>query len=357
MLSTKFKFICFAAVLISAAAILFTYPNLKGETASVSSDDASRAQINKYGQIANVISKCNTVNQVTEPTIKAPFSPAASLCINGSLAVADPDWIRPSNQTTGSGIPAGCPSSGVSVNHDVYSFNLSGCTTFPTQVTMTLCGPAGCLPIAGTDTVLHLYRNVAAGDPLLANGGLPNVFNPANPCTNLRAINNELNGGASSTNPTGNTCDQGTIGGVQCLPGCSVTTVSGFIREMGSGRFTLVVSGSGAADVGSYNLYVDAPGAGCTIAIAPTAANGSIAGRVTTSTGQGISNATLTVTGSDIAPMTLRTNAFGYYNFENIPTGGTYIVTVSSKTYTFSTPTRTVVLEDSAAGIDFVSEQ
>lgn len=357
MLSTKLKSIRFAGVLLAVAAIciLFVFPVLKGGAAG-SESGASPQAIKGYGQLANALSKCNTVNQVTEPTIKAPFSPAATLCVAGTLSnPADPTFDRPATQTTGTGIQAGCPLSGTAVRYDVYSFNLTACAAFPTDVTMTLCGPAGCLPTAGTDTELYLYRNVAAGDPLQANGGLPAVFNAASPCTNVRAGNDELNGGASSTSPTGNTCNQVTA---VCLGACSVTTVSGFNRRLGSGRFTLVVAGKGNADAGPYNLHITAASAGCAVALAPTDATGNISGRVVTSTGSGIAKATLTVSGGGLgAPITLRTNSFGYYNFSDLPIGGTYIVTVSSKLHTFAQPTRAVNLEENAADIDFVSEQ
>lgn len=357
MLFTKLRSIRFAGVLLAVAAIciLFVFPVLKGGAAGPESD-ASPQAIKGYGQLANVLSKCNTVNQVTEPTIKAPFVMAPSLCVNGSLAnPSDPTLDRPSTQSALPGIQAGCPLTGTAVRYDAYAFNLTGCAVFPTEVTMTLCGPAGCLPVAGTDTQLFLYRNVAAGDPLTANGGLPAVFNPASPCTNARAANNNLDGGASSNPGTGNTCNQ--VNTANCLGACSVTTVSGFRRQLGNGRLTLVVTGTGNGDTGSYNLYVNAPAAGCSIALAPTSGNGNISGRVVTSTGRGIPNAMLTITGSEIAPITLRANGFGYYDFPNLPVGATYIVTVSSKSYTFANPTQTVNLDDSVADINFVSEQ
>ncbi len=227
---------------------------------------------------------------------------------------------------------------------------------FPTEVTVTLCGPAGCLPVAGTDTQLFLYRNVPAGDTLTANGGLPGVFNPASPCTNVRAANNELNGGASSTPGSGNTCNQ--VNTANCLGACSVTTVSGFRRQLGNGRFTVVVSGSGSADIGSYNLYVDAPAAGCSVALAPSAASATIAGQVRTSNGSGISKATVTLSGNGIETIQTRTNGFGYYTFGEVPVGGSYVLTVNgTKMYTFTNPTRVVSLEGNISDADFVSEQ
>ncbi len=78
---------------------------------------------------------------------------------------------------------------------------------------MTLCGPAGCQHTGNTDTVLILYRNVPAGDPLTANGGLSGVFNPASTCTNARGLQDDLGISAGMTNnPGGSTCNQ-VVGG------------------------------------------------------------------------------------------------------------------------------------------------
>ena len=180
MLSTKLKFISFAVVLFAAAAILLVSPNLRGESAPASLEDLQKqmeavkaeiengnnspAIIKSYGLLADALGTCNTVNAVTEPTINAPFAPLASLCINGALAVTDPSWQRPATQSTGSGIQAGCPLTvGANKEYDVYSFNLTGCTVFPTEITATTCGPAGCTHLGNTDTIIFLYRNVPAG--------------------------------------------------------------------------------------------------------------------------------------------------------------------------------------------------
>jgi hypothetical protein len=376
MLSTKLKFISFAVVFLSAAAILLVYPNLKGESATPSIDDVkkelkmvksemesgstSAAVIKRYGQLSNVLSKCNTFNQATEPTITAPFSPAANLCINGALAVADPTFNRMQTGTAGNGFSPGltCTLSGSAnaVHYDQYAFNLTGCAAFPTVVTMSLCGPAGCVAPANTDTVLVLYRNVAAGDPLTANGGLPAVFNPAAPCTNARGLNDDQEGNNVLTG--GASCSQTVTS--DCLPTCATfgaaTLVSGMKKNLGNGRFTLVVTAFGNSTVGSYNLYIDAPAAGCAVALAPTSANATIGGRALTSTGQGISKATITLTGEGVGTIQARTNGFGYYSFGEVPVG-TYVLTISDKRYTFAKSTRVITLEDSISDADFVSEQ
>lgn len=371
MLSRHLKVTRYAGIFLFAAVFcgLLAFPYLKGKTASPDlltlqkQMEAVKSQIAENGmtpalkrQLANLTSQCGVLNQSTKPTINAPFAPLASLCVNGSLALTDPQFNRPASQTTGSGVQSPCIGSG-NASFDVYSFNLSSCAVFPTEVTITTCGPAGCSPIAVTDTAVHLYRNVAAGDPLTANGGLPGVFNAASACTNIRAANANLNGGASSTPGTGNTCNQTNT--ANCLGACAANnSTSGFRRQLGNGRFTVVVSATNTTDTGGYNLYIDAPAAGCNVALAPTAANANIGGRVLNAGGFGIGKATITITGDGIQTMQARTNAFGYYNFDEIPTGGTYVLTISgTKTYTFSKPTRVVSLNDSIADADFVSEQ
>jgi Carboxypeptidase regulatory-like domain len=337
---------------------MLVYPLMKSEAAFDKAAGSQETETPKRFQPFSIAdkaaNKCGFFNQATEPTIKAPFAPAASLCINGALAPTDPTWLRPATQSTLPGFSGPCSATSAAI-YDFYSFNLTGCA-FPTEVTITLCGPAGCLPAANVDSVVYLYRNVPAGDPLTANGGLPAVFNPASPCTNVRAAQDSLNGGVSSS-PNGATCNQTATS--NCLPICTgFTAVSGMRRQLGSGRFTVVVSGSNTTDFGSYNLYVNAPAAGCAVALAPTAASATISGRVTRSDGNGVNRVDVTLTGGGLSqPMTVRTNGFGYYQFGEVPVGDNYIVTVSSKQYTFNPSSRAFTLENNISDADFVAEQ
>lgn len=71
----------------------------------------------------------------------------------------------------------------------------------------------------------------------------------------------------------------------------------------------------------------------------PTPTPGGVAtvsGRVTTSTGQGIRNAIVTLTDPLGASRTATTSSFGNYTFNDVPLGQVYIVGVSSKRYRFS---------------------
>jgi len=58
-----------------------------------------------------------------------------------------------------------------------------------------------------------------------------------------------------------------------------------------------------------------------------TAANASVSGRVLTAGGQGIRNAEVVISGGTLTePMRVQTGSFGYYNFEGLQTGQTYMV-------------------------------
>lgn len=89
----------------------------------------------------------------------------------------------------------------------------------------------------------------------------------------------------------------------------------------------------------------------------PTAANASIGGRVTTAGGNGIRNAMVTVSGGDLtAPILVQTGSFGYYQFDGLRVGQTYVVSVMSKRFTFANSTRVIGLQSDITDFDFVAE-
>ena len=90
--------------------------------------------------------------------------------------------------------------------------------------------------------------------------------------------------------------------------------------------------------------------------LAPTAADVSLSGRVTTADGRGVTNAVIVLTGNSLPqPIMVKTGSFGYYRFENLEAGETYVVTVNSKRFTFSVPSRVVSVPDNVSNIDFVA--
>ena len=90
--------------------------------------------------------------------------------------------------------------------------------------------------------------------------------------------------------------------------------------------------------------------------LAPTAAQVAITGRVTTASGNGLRNARLTLTAPDGARRTAITSTFGYYAFDGVEVGHTYVLEIASKRYTFANPTRIFSLQDEVTDMDFVAE-
>ncbi len=91
--------------------------------------------------------------------------------------------------------------------------------------------------------------------------------------------------------------------------------------------------------------------------LAPTAANVSVSGRIMTPDGGGIRNVRVTLTAPDGQIRTAQTGTFGYYRFEGVPVGETYIISIFSRRFTFSQPTRVVAVLDAVADINFIADE
>lgn len=89
----------------------------------------------------------------------------------------------------------------------------------------------------------------------------------------------------------------------------------------------------------------------------PTAANVSISGRVVTSKGSGIRNATVTLTDVNGSTLTARTSTFGYYRFEEVRVGETYVMSVASKRFRFVPADRILTVTDELTDVDFVAQE
>jgi len=266
---------------------------------------------------------------------KGPNFIDASSCFAGSTLAGAPTFGRVITQTAGSGLGSPCSlsGSGTAVRYKVYQFNLTGCQAFPSQVTVTICpiagtgGVAPCdAPAGNLDTVVYIYRSGGLTDA----GGTIAPFDPANPCNNAVAANDDLAVG-TATNPGGSSCD----GAGTCHPVCTGnTSTSGLLRSLGSGYFNIVVAGFGNATSGSYNLFVNAPGSGCQLANTPTAATGTVAGRLTDASGSPIAGAVVTLSGTQ--ERKLITDADGNYRFEEVETSGFYTVRPVRANFDFS---------------------
>ena len=68
----------------------------------------------------------------------------------------------------------------------------------------------------------------------------------------------------------------------------------------------------------------------------PTAAGVSVSGRVVTPDGRGLRNAAVSMTDSNGAKRTITTSSFGYFTFDNVGAGQTYILGVRDKRFRFA---------------------
>ena len=124
---------------------------------------------------------------------------------------------------------------------------------------------------------------------------------------------------------------------------------AGVLIDRTTGRFT---DGNGnrtvCGSVSSLSPFVLAQASA-------TAAGVSVSGRVLTSAdGRGLRNAMVTLTDQSGHIRTALTGRSGYYHFEDVEAGQTYVVAVRSRRFTF-TP-QALQVNDNLTGVDFVPE-
>lgn len=122
------------------------------------------------------------------------------------------------------------------------------------------------------------------------------------------------------------------------------TALSTFNGSLPNGDWRLYVVDDGVGDNGSiasFSLTI-------TTGAPPTAALGSISGRVSTNTGEAISRARITVYDtSTLEYHTAVTDASGEFNVSDLPVGNFYIITIDHKRYSFTEYTQGIQLNDS----------
>jgi uncharacterized delta-60 repeat protein len=91
------------------------------------------------------------------------------------------------------------------------------------------------------------------------------------------------------------------------------------------------------------------------LGLSATAASANINGRVKTANGRGIARVRVSITKPNGETQFTTTNPFGYYRFQDLAVGETYILNVSSKRYSFAEPTRVISLNEKLTDADFVS--
>lgn len=127
----------------------------------------------------------------------------------------------------------------------------------------------------------------------------------------------------------------------------------------GSGQY-LSLNNPGAAPTASSTAETlnisTKPATGQIYTFSPlaTASGASVSGRVLTNDGRGLPNAFVKLTDSQGAGRIVRTSPFGYFRFDEVASGETYIVSVNSKQFQFAP--QVVSVFDDISDLTFVAQ-
>lgn len=121
---------------------------------------------------------------------------------------------------------------------------------------------------------------------------------------------------------------------------------------------TVQYSGGSSPQVFSFSLPVGQISTSvCNVGggvCAATAATVTVSGRVAAANGRGVPNAGVSISSPAGERLNARTNSFGYFRFEQIPAGRTFVVEVAAKRHSFAP--RTINLTSDLNGLDFVEQ-
>jgi len=92
-------------------------------------------------------------------------------------------------------------------------------------------------------------------------------------------------------------------------------------------------------------------------AITPTGVTANLSGRIWAAGGMmPIANVRVILSGGPLTESrTVYTGHFGYYNFEDLPVGHDYVVTVKARRFSFTSPSRIINLQNSVSDADFTA--
>ena len=159
---------------------------------------------------------------------------------------------------------------------------------------------------------------------------------------------------------TGTGCPAGTgNGAANCVNGADGLGSNGTevigdaaIDAMPAGTYYLFIDSfyaTGALSAGTYSLTFNCD------TLNPVAAGVNIGGRIANATGIGINGTRVSMTKPSGEVVTIKTNAFGYYKFEDLEVGSAYTIQVTDKRYQFANPTQIITLEDAVEDLDFTA--
>lgn len=210
---------------------------------------------------------------------------------------------------------------------------------------------------------IYALDDGAGGGPSSINGLCLNfTLAKLNTTTTLTTSQNPINQGNTVTFTATVNSSQTPSGSVQFFDGA---TSLGIVALNGAGVATLTTSallaGNHPISAQYLGANVGAGGGGFNASTSntitevvniPTASNAFVEGRVLSATGSGVSRAIVRMVDSNGNVRTTTTTVFGYYRFEDVQTGETYVMTVSAKGRTF--PSRVVNVNDDIGELNFV---
>ncbi|HQU82835.1 MAG TPA: choice-of-anchor Q domain-containing protein, partial [Pyrinomonadaceae bacterium] len=170
-----------------------------------------------------------------------------------------------------------------------------------------------------------------------ANGGSFKAVFPNAPQYIPYSVQFIPNNGTNAFNITGGTYPPGLSLGAnftnrtaetKSLAPSLVISINGQPTAAGVFNFSITVFpfAGGFTSTTDYQLQV----------VPTTAANAEVGGKVLTADGRGISRALVTMTDANGNTKSMRTNSFGYFKFEDVHTGETYVFHVLTKGYNFT---------------------
>lgn len=235
------------------------------------------------------------------------FADTGQLPINGgNITISAPSSSIPSVLTTGvltaSTSGALRSSQSVTVANDV-DINIGGVRVRANRVTVN----AGCICCPGVET----------------------SFCSASASFNGLTVT-DLQGAQTAVTVTGEANQ------VVVLPnGVGTITLNEQVTSTGS----ISVNGirvNGSANGVTYNIVIASAASALECgSTSPTPADVTISGRVTTSSGMGVSRATVTLTDGSGTVRSTTTNSYGSYRFDGVEAGGTYVLQASYRSYSF----------------------
>ncbi len=123
-----------------------------------------------------------------------------------------------------------------------------------------------------------------------------------------------------------------------------ITDQRGQTRPVDNSSIANAAGGNGS-DIGAFEVQ-----------LGTTAATVTVGGRVMTATGRGISGIRLSLTDLQGNSRTAMTSLFGYYHFDDVEAGETYILSASGKRYTFSQPSQVLNINDETDEVNFIAD-